>query len=58
MFQAHWLAVALGQAERGDLPHSFRAQTRTVWDAAAVHHAPPDDFLAEVHSRPYSMISY
>ena len=46
--QAHWLAVALGYAEREDLPKSFRAQTRAVWETASVHHMPPDDFLADV----------
>lgn len=48
MAQAHWLAVALGQSEREDLPKSFRQQTRAVWEASAMHHAPPDDFLADV----------
>lgn len=46
--QAHWLAVALGYVEREDLPKSFRAQTRAVWESASVHHMPPDDFLADV----------
>lgn len=46
--QAHWLAVALGYVEREDLPKSFRAQTRAVWESASVHHMPPDDFLSDV----------
>lgn len=46
--QAHWLAVAMGLSQREDLPKSFRQQMRSVWEAGAMHHAPPDDFMADV----------
>ena len=38
----------MGLSTREDLPKSFRQQTRAVWEARAMHQAPPDDFMADV----------